>query len=191
MNRTHRLCSSTFALLSLALLGTAAERASAQTPTVEAKIASAVSAAPAEVAGNAMIMDWPAAEKEEMKQLRAGTNGWMCMPDNPATGGADPMCLDGAWQSWIQSYAARSNQALEIDRLGIAYMLQGDGGASNTDPFATAPTADNAWVVAGPHLMIIVPDPRMLDTMPTDPKSGGPWVMWKGTPYAHMMVPVP
>jgi len=25
---------------------------------------------------------------------------------------------------------------------------------------------------------------------PTDPKSGGPWVMWKGTPYAHVMVPV-
>jgi hypothetical protein len=30
----------------------------------------------------------------------------------------------------------------------------------------------------------------MLDAFPTDPKSGGPWVMWKGTPYAHLMVPV-
>ena len=24
----------------------------------------------------------------------------------------------------------------------------------------------------------------------TDPKNGGPWVMWKGTPYAHIMAPV-
>src|SRR5262245_12579568 len=29
-----------------------------------------------------------------------------------------------------------------------------------------------------------------LDLYPTDPKTGGPWVMWKGTRYAHVMVPV-
>jgi len=33
-------------------------------------------------------------------------------------------------------------------------------------------------------------DAKTLDMYPTDPKSGGPWVMWKGTPYAHLMVPV-
>jgi hypothetical protein len=30
----------------------------------------------------------------------------------------------------------------------------------------------------------------MLDGMTTDPSTGGPWVMWKGTPYVHIMVPV-
>jgi len=30
----------------------------------------------------------------------------------------------------------------------------------------------------------------LLDAFSTDPKNGGPWVMWKGTPYAHLMVPV-
>ena len=25
----------------------------------------------------------------------------------------------------------------------------------------------------------------------TDPRSGGPWVMWADTPYAHVMVPMP
>ena len=29
-----------------------------------------------------------------------------------------------------------------------------------------------------------------LDALPTDPNNGGPWVMWKGTKYAHIMVPV-
>jgi hypothetical protein len=29
-----------------------------------------------------------------------------------------------------------------------------------------------------------------LSALPTDPNNGGPWVMWKGTPYAHIMVPV-
>jgi hypothetical protein len=58
-------------------------------------------------------------------------------------------------------------------------MLQGDNGASNTDPYANKPTPDNQWVVGGPHIMLL----------PTDPQTGGPWVMWKNTKYAHIMVP--
>jgi hypothetical protein len=37
--------------------------------------------------------------------------------------------------------------------------------------------------------MVIVPDPAQLDALPTDPQNGGPWVMWKGTKYAHIMMP--
>jgi hypothetical protein len=77
----------------------------------------------------------------------------------------------------------------KVDAPGIAYMLHGDKGASNTDPFATAQTPDNQWVVSPPHLMVLVPDTKMLDALPTDPHQGGPWVMWKGTKYAHIMVP--
>jgi hypothetical protein len=36
----------------------------------------------------------------------------------------------------------------------------------------------------------VVPNPANLEGLPTDPSSGGPFVMWKGTPYAHVMVPV-
>lgn len=79
----------------------------------------------------------------------------------------------------------------QVSRAGVAYMLQGDAGASNRDPYATGPTADNDWVVTGPHVMVIVPDPASLDNMSSDAKNGGPWVMWRGTPYAHIMVPVP
>ncbi len=68
-------------------------------------------------------------------------------------------------------------------------MLAGDEG-SNIDPFAEAPTPDNEWVVEGPHIMIVVPDPAMLQGIPTDPNNGGPYVMWKGSPYAHIMIPV-
>ena len=65
----------------------------------------------------------------------------------------------------------------------------GDNGASNTDPYATKPTPDNAWVVSGPHIMLLPTDRRQLDAFPTDPHTGSPWVMWKDTPYAHIMVP--
>jgi hypothetical protein len=38
--------------------------------------------------------------------------------------------------------------------------------------------------------MVITPDAAALSALPTDPAGGGPWVMWPGTPYAHIMVPV-
>src|SRR5436190_18234896 len=62
------------------------------------KIKNAMSAAPATIAQHATIMDWPATPNGQMRQLRAGTNGWVCYPSSPEEfGGAsvdDPMCLD-------------------------------------------------------------------------------------------------
>jgi hypothetical protein len=31
----------------------------------------------------------------------------------------------------------------------------------------------------------------MLQGLPVTPDSGGPWVMWRDTPYVHVMVPMP
>jgi hypothetical protein len=150
------------------------------------KIALAMSAAPAQISKHATIID--ATDMSDMsgghpKELRAGTNGWVCYAMIN-----EPMCLDKEWQKWFDAYMSKS--ALKVEGTGIAYMLRGDQGASNTDPYATGATADNQWVVAPPHLMVLLPDLKMLDAYPTDPKTGGPWVMWKGTPYAHIMVPV-
>jgi hypothetical protein len=158
-----------------------------------AKIAEAESAAPAVIAANATIMDWPATEGGEPRLLRTGTNGWTCFPSTPVAPGTeaqgeDPMCLDAPFQDWAQAWMARRSP--RISSIGIAYMLQGDRGASNTDPFATGPTADNEWVVTGPHIMVVVPDLKQLEGFGHDPASGGPYVMWRGTPWAHLMVPV-
>jgi hypothetical protein len=159
--------------------------------TPEGKIASAESAAPPDIAKNATIMDWPAQEGGEPVELRAGTNGWTCFPSTPATTGAageDPMCLDAEWLKFAQAWMGHTTPA--ISAVGVGYMLKGDRGASNIDPFATGPSADNEWVESGPHIMIATPNPAQLEVVPTDPNNGGPWVMWKGTPYAHIMVPV-
>jgi hypothetical protein len=120
-----------------------------------------------------------------MKELRKGTNGWMCMLDLVG----DSMCLDKEWQAWGDAWMNKKEPA-KPKSVGVAYMLKGDKGASNTDPYATKPTADNHWVVSGPHVMILPTDTAQLDAYPTDWKQGGPWVMWKGTPYAHIMVPL-
>jgi hypothetical protein len=142
------------------------------------KIALAMSAGPAEIAKNATITDMAT-----MKQLRAGSNGWVCY-----AAAGEPMCLDKQWQAWAKAWMTKTEP--KIEGTGIAYMLRGDTGASNVDPFAAKPTADNKWVVSPAHLMVLFQDQKMLESYPTDPMNGGPWVMWKGTPYAHIMVPV-
>lgn len=145
------------------------------------KIALAESAGPADISKKAAIMDMT--DMSAPKQIRTGTNGWICYAMEQ-----QPMCLDKQWQNWATAWMGKTQP--NIEATGIAYMLRGDHGASNTDPYAMAPTADNQWVVTPAHIMVIYPDPKMLDAFPTDPKSGGPFVMWKGTPYAHVMVPV-
>jgi hypothetical protein len=156
------------------------------------KIASATSAAPASISKAATIMDWPEASGGQPRQLRAGSTGWVCYPTTPTTMGAaagvDPMCLDKAWQGWVSAWMSKGTPP--AGGAGIAYMLKGDKGVSNTDPFATGPAADNNWVVSPAHIMVLFADAKALDVYPADPKAGGPWVMWKGTPYAHLMVPV-
>jgi hypothetical protein len=74
--------------------------------------------------------------------------------------------------------------------MGLAYMLQGGSDASNTDPFATEPPAGEDRMTSPPHTKIILPGPLDPAVFSTDHTSGGPWIMWAGTPYEHIMMPV-
>lgn len=148
----------------------------------QALIDDALAAAPPGIQQTATVKDW------EGNVLREGTGEYTCYPSPPQLEGTAPMCLDGPWSSWAEAWMSKGE--VQIDQIGVAYMLAGDGGASNVDPFAEGPTDDNEWVVEGPHLMIVIPDAAALENLPTDPENGGPYVMWKGTPYAHIMVPV-
>jgi hypothetical protein len=142
------------------------------------QITSAESAAPASIAADATIMDG------EGNVLREGTNGWTCIP------GEQPMCLDAPWMNWLEAYTGKTEPT--IRDTGFGYMLNccSEGG-SNVDPYATEATPDNEWLPpGGPHLMLVVPDAEMLTGLPTHPDSGGPWVMWRDTPYVHVMVPI-
>lgn len=152
----------------------------------EGKIATATSAAPAAISAAAAVVDITADMK--VVELRAGTNGWTCIVDDPASPNLNPMCLDGPWMAFMDALMKRAVPKVPAE--GIAYMLQGGQDASNDDPFAGQPVAGAGWVETGPHLMILPTNPKSLDQMPNDPKSGGPFVMFRGTPYAHLMVPV-
>jgi hypothetical protein len=122
--------------------------------------------------------------------LRQGSSDWVCMPDMPDVPNDTPMCLDAPWRAFIDAWMHRRTP--RVTQLGFGYMLQGDLPVSNTDPFAAAPTSTNQWIQhGGPHVMVLVPDQQLLEGLSTDPAAGGPYVMWKGTPYAHVMLPAP
>jgi hypothetical protein len=93
------------------------------------------------------------------KVLKQGTGSYVCMPteaDELAKGLREPMCLDKVWVAWADAWM--NKKPFKATGTGIAYMLAGDAGASNIDPYATAATPDNQWVVEGPHIMVIVAD---------------------------------
>ena len=96
------------------------------------KIANALSARPATITAQAAVMDWPATMGGELVTLRAGTNGWTCLPDDPTTPTDDPMCLDKMWMNWLK--ASMTGTKPTITEVGIAYMLQGGSVADNDNP---------------------------------------------------------
>lgn len=158
--------------------------ASTQTNAQESQavIADALKAGPPFITEHAAVKDL------EGNTLREGTNDWTCYPGPKLQDGKDAMCHDAVWDKWMKAWKTKAD--FRADRLGFSYMLAGDTGASNIDPYASGPTPDNDWIVEGPHLMIIVPDPALLEGISTDPRSQGPYVMWKGTPYVHIMWPL-
>ncbi|HEX5802997.1 MAG TPA: hypothetical protein VFY24_08225 [Azospira sp.] len=161
----------------------------AASPAADQKlIKSAMQAAPKKVSAGATIVAMGAGG--QMRTLREGTNGFTCMPDNPATPGPDPMCMDKAAWEWAGAWMGRKTPA--AGKVGFMYMLAGGTDASNTDPYATQPGADNHWVKTGPHVMIVGADASFYDMYPKSatPDTTVPYVMWPGTPYQHLMIPV-
>jgi hypothetical protein len=178
-SRSSRWILRAFAL-ALAAAGVAAVSLSDEPSSKSEMIALAMRAAPPSVSGAATIVDMDGAV------LRPGTNGWTCMP-GIAPGDHHPMCNDAVWMRLMKAVAEKAD--FHTDRIGISYMLAGDARVNNADPFDTHPDPGEVWVQEGPHLMIVLPNRAMLAGVSEDPNNGGPYVMWKDTPYVHIMVP--
>ena len=152
-------------------------------------VRSAEAAAPAAVSSKAAVYAIGADGK--MKTLREGTNGFWCMPDDPTTPGADPMCGDANAMGWAMAWIGHTEPPK--GKTGLIYMLMGGPAQSNLDPFATTPPAGSDWIMDRPHLMIVNYGDSGMSGYPekqAKPDTTQPYVMWAGTPYAHLMVPV-
>lgn len=149
--------------------------------SLEEKIANAMSAGPSAISQEAAILDrpvgwtgnWPDEPAPEMPELRAGSNGWTCLVDNPDSPGNDPMCMD---ETFLQMFQARY---AKIDGpstgIGVGYMLQG-----------------GAPLGSKPHIMVFAPESREgLSEFGTQSGVVVPWVMYSDTTYEHLMIDLP
>jgi len=146
------------------------------------RIALARSAAPAAISADATII-------VDGKVVVEGSNGWTCMPDT-MPGDRAAMCNDSTWMQLMNAVATKGD--FSTDKIGISYMLQGEpsgAGVSNSTPYHPDPQSAEDYVETGPHLMIVVPQ-ELLQGISSDPTTGGPYVMWGETPYAHIMIPI-
>jgi len=138
-------------------------------------------AAPPTVVSEATVVRM---EGSDMKTLKKGTNDWTCMFQNGV-----PMCLDPNAMEWSHAWATHGPAT---DKTGFIYMLAGDTGASNTDPWAKAKTADNHWIETGSHVMIVGAAAKTMEgyQKTDDPDVTKPYMMWPDSPYGHLMIPV-
>ena len=131
--------------------------------------------------------------------LREGSNGWTCQSANPrpvpAAGWSSAheamaACHDGEGMKWMAGYM--TGEKPQMTRDTFMWMLHGDMGEDNTKPavFDEADATPGEWIESGPHLMLMPMDPASLAHFPTDFNTGAPYVMFSGTDYAHLMIPV-
>ena len=151
-------------------------------PTSEpAYLAKVKTAAPEQIVSKATIVMM---QDGKPRSLQNGTNGFTCLISPDGT----PLCADDNGMEWSKAVASKSEPP---NKIGFIYMLAGDTGTSNHDPHQRA--SHQHWVQTGPHVMVVGPRvkemvgyPRTADV--ADPTQ--PYVMFPGTPYEHLMLPV-
>jgi len=158
------------------------------------------SAAPSFLAADATVLNF---DPEGMPIiLREGNNGWRCLAANPR-GMSDPergwknaheampACVDGTSWVWLQAWMA--NEKPQLERDGFAWMLHGDMGEDNTTRMVMKKSDakdPSQWIESGPHMMVFPQDPASLSKFTDDFTRGEPYVMFPGSDYAHLMIPV-
>ena len=127
---------------------------------------------------------------------RQGTNEWTCPPGRvsaglescwPSVHVASPICAD-LEDEVIQAYVGGKTPKLERDT--IIYTQAGDEGYDNTDPSVieekdAAGAVDRERRTRYAHAQ----GPQNREPISTPTSTGNPYVMFGGTPYAHLMIP--
>ncbi|MGH7700130.1 MAG: hypothetical protein ACREMJ_06385 [Gemmatimonadales bacterium] len=157
---------------------------SAQAPGADF-IKKAEAGAPAAISAKATIAHIDPAGKA-VHIVRQGTNRFTCtlLPD----GSDAPYCGDQhAWQWVVDAFTGKP--APTNTAPGIAYMAQ--GGMHHETPDGESvmmPGPNTKEVQEPPHWMLTWPVDPAVSGLPTKPNPGGVYVMFGGTPYAHLMV---
>jgi hypothetical protein len=144
----------------------------------------ALSAAPARIAKDAGVMVYGADGK--LTEAKKSNNGFVCIPTVMNLPQPDPMCMDAASHQWLTDI---SNNAPKPSNTvpGIAYMARGGSHFEKDGKVVMA--GEGAKIVnEPPHWMVMWPFDPTASQLPTVPNASGVYIMFEGSPYAHLMI---
>lgn len=121
------------------------------------------------------------------KTLKEGTNGFTCVPDISGQEKPDPFCGDGQATEWIMS-AIKKDPRPANSGPGIGYMAKGGFHWEKDGAVVMSDTMGAKMVKEPPHWMILWPGSAGISAFQTMPGKFGSYVMYEGTPFAHIMV---
>jgi hypothetical protein len=174
----------------------ATEAQASRVPPVADQVSAAVLPLPEDMRAAASVMGYRTAGKLEM--LRAGTNGMRCLADDPADkrfhvacyhDGMEPFMARGRAlrAAGVTGTAVDSVRYAEVESGKIpmpksAALYQMTGPENDYDPVAKKARE------AKPLYVIYIPGATVASTgLSTLPQVGSPWLMFPGTPKAHIM----
>jgi hypothetical protein len=186
------------AAATLLLLGLTGCTASAQDagPDRQNQIEQAVLAAPESLRASASVLGYGGEPRETdpLTLLRAGSNGLVCLADDPATEGFHASCYheslepfmslgrrlraEGKGRDEVMSarYEALEAGDFRMPKQAALYSISSDAGPGDLDEAR--------------RLVVVYVPGATAETLglPTRPEGDSPWLMLPGTPWAHIMI---
>ena len=148
------------------------------------KIASAMQAGPKFVTQNATVLDWPSSPGGEFRVVRAGTNGWTCLPGRPGAAHDEPGCFDQVFLQFMKD--SMTGRTPNVQSVGISYMYGGFWVPNKSHAMGSG----NEFHV-GPHIMIVGLDQKILQTLNHDGSNGEPYVNHlAGRSELYLVIPI-
>lgn len=144
----------------------------------------ALSGAPPHLVKEVGVMIYGADGK--LTESKKSTNGFTCIPTVMNLPDPDPMCMDAAVQQWMNDLMDGAPKPTNTVP-GIAYMAR--GGSHFEKEGKVVMGGDGAKTVKEPpHWMLMWPFDAEATKLPTAPNVSGVYIMFEGTPYAHLMI---
>ena len=177
----------TFVVLGLTTLSPAEEvsKSPIKNMSKDQLIKLAVSAAPEGVSKDAAVLI-PGADGK-LVEVKKGTNGFTCIPDIDGQEKPDPICADEATMQWVNDLMNNAPKPTNV-KPGIAYMAQGGWHFEKDGKILMKPEAGATRMEEPPHWMVLWPFDSKASGIPSLPEKWSTYVMWDGTPYAHLMI---
>lgn len=171
--------------------------AQAAPPSAE-QIAGAVTPLPESMRGGAKVLGYNASFK--LTTLREGTNGMICLADNPQEPPFHPACYHESLEPFMSRGRELRASGVKGDQVDTVRFAEAKSGKLKmpTQPASLyqifgPPNSFNATTgaVTGAQALFVVYTPfatQKSTGLLATPRKDGPWLMYPGTPKAHIMI---